>query len=111
MILFVHKIAWVESGHHECYFRDWLKNITLAKKFITNEKSTFVIAFTKILVILNTWWLIIFNKFDEDFTKIVYFLLLVYFWFSVILHESVSSYQALAKASSRNCLFWSPFFS
>ena len=48
---------------------------------------------------------------NEDLTKIVDFLLLVYFWFSVIFHESVSSYQALAKASSRNCLFWSPFFS
>ena len=39
---------------------------------------------TKILVILNTQWLIILNKFDEDLTKIVDFLLLVYFWFSVI---------------------------
>ena len=66
---------------------------------------------TKILVILNTQWLITLNKFDEDLSKIVDFLLLVYFCFSVILHESVSSYQALAKASSRNCLFWSPFFS
>ena len=64
---------------------------------------------TKILEILNTQWLIILNKFDEDLKDCGFFIL-VYFWFSVILHESVSSYQALAKASSRNCLFWSPFF-
>ena len=75
------------------------------------KNPNWLLHLTKILVLLNTQWLIILNKFDEDLTKIVYFLLLVYFWFSVILHESVSSYLALAKASSRNCLFWSPFFS
>ena len=38
----------------------------------------------KILAILPTDWLIILTKFDEDWTEIVDFLLLVYFWASVI---------------------------
>ena len=44
----------------------------------------------KILAILLTHGLIILTKFDEDQTKIVDLLLVVYFWASVIFYESVS---------------------
>ena len=43
----------------------------------------------EILAVSPTYGLIILTKFDEDWTKIVGFLLVVYFWVSVIFFESV----------------------
>ena len=44
----------------------------------------------EILAILSTHGVVILTKFDEDWTKIVDFSLLVHFWVSVIFFESVS---------------------
>ena len=43
-----------------------------------------------IFAILSTHELIILTKFDEDWTKIVDFLLVVNFWASIIFFQSVS---------------------
>ena len=45
------------------------------------------------LAILFTHGVVILTKFDEDWTKIVDFLLVVYFWANVIFFESVSITQ------------------
>ena len=46
----------------------------------------------EILAILPTHELIILTKFDGDWTKIVDFLLVVYFWASIIFFESVFTF-------------------
>ena len=62
----------------------WPKNIPMTKnpQFHSN--------LDEILALLSTHGRIILTKFDEDQTKIVDFLIVVYFWASVIFHESVS---------------------
>ena len=66
----------------------WPKNILLTKnlQFYSNLAD--------ILAILSTHELIILTKFDEDQTKIVDFLLALYFWSSIIFFESVSTYTS-----------------
>ena len=67
----------------------WPKNIPITKNphFHSN--------LAEILAILPTHGLIILTKFDEDQTEIVDFLLVVYFWVSVIFYESVSIFDEL----------------
>ena len=63
----------------------WHRNVLLTKN------SQFYSDFAEIFAILPTHGLIILAKFDEDRTKIVNLLLLVYFWASIIFFESVSN--------------------
>ena len=58
------------------------------------KNSQFYSNLAEILPILPTHGLIILTKFDRDKIKIVDFLLVVYFWASVIFYESVSSFKA-----------------
>ena len=53
------------------------------------KNTQFYSDLAEILAILPNQGLIILTKFDGDWTKIVDFLLLVYFWASIIFFESV----------------------
>ena len=60
------------------------KRIILTKNILLIKNPQFCSNLAEILVILPTHELIILTKFDEDQTKIVDFLLALYFWSSII---------------------------
>ena len=60
------------------------KKIILTKNILLIKNPQFCSDLAEILAILPTHELIILTKFDGDWTKIVDFLLVVYFWASII---------------------------
>ena len=79
-------------GKYEVYVvENDSKIITLTKNIIQKKNPQFCSDLAEILAILPIHELIILTKFDGDWTEIVHFLLLIYFWASIIFFESVSS--------------------